>query len=108
MDLQQACAVIERDRAAAEQSSRMTPAVRDAASDARLWVLAAPREVGGGERTLVELATTFEQLGRADPAFSWIAMNSLGTGHIAAKLSEEARGAVFASHDAPYGYGGAP
>src|SRR4051812_46013583 len=108
MDLQQACDVIERDRAAAEERSRMTPAVRDAATEAGLWVLAAPREVGGREQTLIELATTFEQLGHADPAFSWIAMNSLATGHIGAKLSDAARGDLFASHAAPYGYGGAP
>ncbi len=105
--LQDVCTVIARDRGAAERSARMTAEVRAAASEARLWVMAAPREVGGLELTLMELITTFEQLGRADPAFSWIAMNSIVTGLTAAKLSEAARAPVFATLDGPYGFAGA-
>ncbi len=107
MELDQACAVIERDRADAERESRMTSAVREAATAANLWALAAPREVGGEEQTLVELARTFERLGHADPAFSWIAMNSLTLAHTSAKLPAAVREEVYAIRDAPYGLSGA-
>jgi len=107
MELDQACAVIERDRADAERESRMTSAVREAATAANLWALAAPREVGGEEQTLVELAKTFERLGHADPAFSWIAMNSLTLAHTSAKLPAAVRDEVYSTRDAPYGLSGA-
>jgi alkylation response protein AidB-like acyl-CoA dehydrogenase len=85
----------------------MTPGVRVAAGEAELFTLAAPREVGGRELDLVELVSTFERLGYADPAFSWSAMNSIATGLVAAKVSEQAREPVFAQLDAPYGFGAA-
>jgi len=107
MELDQACAVIERDRADAERESRMTSAVREAATAANLWALAAPREVGGEEQTLVELARTFERLGHADPAFSWIAMNSLTLAHTSAKLPAAVRDEVYSIRDAPCGLSGA-
>ena len=107
MQLDEACAVIERDREVAERQSRTTPAVREAATAANLWALAAPREVGGEEQSLVELATTFERLGHVDPAFSWIAMNSLTLAHTSAKLPTAVREEIYAIRDGPYGLSGA-
>ena len=60
-------------------AARMTAEVRQAATEAGLWLLVAPHEVGGGEVSLPELVSIFEQLGWADPAFCWIAMNSTMT-----------------------------
>jgi alkylation response protein AidB-like acyl-CoA dehydrogenase len=101
--LEDVCTVIAGDRDRAEREARMTPEVRAAASEAGLFTLAAPRQVGGRELDLIELVSTFERLGYADPAFSWSAMNSIGTGLAAAKLSEQARKPLFAQLDGPYG-----
>ena len=103
MDLDDVCKVLAAKRAQADEAARMTPEVRRAATDAGLWSLVAPREVGGRELSLPELAAVFERLGRADPAFCWIAMNSTITewmgGFLAPKLAQQ----VLADADGPFG-----
>ena len=49
MDLDGFCKVLAANRGEAEDSARMTPEVRRAATEAGMWLLVAPREVGGGE-----------------------------------------------------------
>ena len=56
MDLDGFCKVLAANRGEAEDSARMTPEVRRAATEAGIWLLVAPREVGGGELSLPELA----------------------------------------------------
>ena len=84
----------------------MTAEVRQAATEAGLWLLVAPHEVGGGEVSLPELVSIFEQLGWADPAFCWIAMNSTMTEVMGAFLRRMSL-QVLAGADAPFGFSGA-
>jgi alkylation response protein AidB-like acyl-CoA dehydrogenase len=86
----------------------MTPEVRRAASEAGLWLLVAPREVGGSEVSLPELAAIFARSGQADPAFCWIAMNSTITELMGAYLAPEIAERVLAGADGPFGLSGAP
>jgi alkylation response protein AidB-like acyl-CoA dehydrogenase len=68
-----------------------------------MWSLVAPREVGGSELPLPELADLFEQLGRADPAFCWIAMNSITTQLMGARLRPDVAAQVLSGADGPFG-----
>jgi alkylation response protein AidB-like acyl-CoA dehydrogenase len=85
----------------------MMPEVRRAATEAGLWLLVAPREVGGGEVSLPELAAVFERLGEADPSFCWIAMNSTMTELMGAFLAEGVAQEVLCGADGPFGFSGA-
>lgn len=82
----------------------MTPEVRRAATEAGLWLLVAPREVGGGELSLPELATVFERLGEADPAFAWSAMKSTTTEWLGGFLAPEVTEEVLSGADGPFGF----
>ena len=106
MDLDGFCKVLAANRGEAEDSARMTPEVRRAATEAGIWLLVAPREVGGGELSLPELAAVFERLGEADPAFGWSAMNSTTTEWLGGFLAPEVAEEVLAGADGPFGLSG--
>jgi alkylation response protein AidB-like acyl-CoA dehydrogenase len=108
MDLDGLCKTLAASRAEAEDSARMIPEVRRAATEAGLWLLVAPREVGGGELSLPELAAAFERLGEADPAFAWSVMNSTTTEFLGGFLPAEVAKEVLAGADGPFGLSGAP
>jgi alkylation response protein AidB-like acyl-CoA dehydrogenase len=107
VDLDRFCKILVANRGEAEDSARMTPEVRRAATEAGLWLLVAPREVGGGEVSLPELAAVFERLGEADPAFGWSAMNSTTTEFLGGYLAPEVAEEVLAGADGPFGVAGA-
>ena len=106
-ELDAVCDVIVRNREIAEDTARLAPEVRQAAGAAGLWVLAAPKEVGGLELALPDLVTVFERLGEADATVAWHASNSSLTGHASARLPADERAAVYAELDAPYGFAAA-
>jgi alkylation response protein AidB-like acyl-CoA dehydrogenase len=107
VDLDDVCKILASNRVQADETARMTPEVRRAATEAGLWLLVAPREVGGGEVSLPELAAVFELLGYADPAFCWIAMNSTITELMGAFLPPDITEQVLAGADGPFGLSGA-
>jgi alkylation response protein AidB-like acyl-CoA dehydrogenase len=86
----------------------MTTDIRRAATDAGLWLLVAPREVGGSEVSLPELAAVFERLGEADLAFCWTAMNSTITQLMGAFVAPDVAEQVLKGADGPFGFSGAP
>jgi alkylation response protein AidB-like acyl-CoA dehydrogenase len=98
--------ILVADRSQADATARMTPEVRRAATAAGMWTLVAPREVGGGELSLPRLAALFEQLGRADPTFCWIAINSITTELMGAYLPADIAADVLADADGPFGSSG--
>jgi alkylation response protein AidB-like acyl-CoA dehydrogenase len=101
------CTIIERHRDEAEATARLAPAVREAAGAAGLWVLNAPKEVGGLELSLPEQLMVYERVGQADPTVGWHAANSTVAGLAAARLEEADRRLVFGRTDLPFGYAGA-
>lgn len=102
------CDIIVRNREIAEDTARLAPEVREAAGPAGLWVLAAPKEVGGLELPLPDLIAVCERLGEADATVAWHVSNSVCLGHTSARLPAPERAAVYAEVDAPYGFSGAP
>jgi alkylation response protein AidB-like acyl-CoA dehydrogenase len=108
VDLDDVCKILAANRAQADEAARMTPEVRRAATEAGLWSLVAPREVGGSELSLPELAAVFERLGAADPAFAWIAMNSTTTELMGGFLAPDVAEQVLAGADGPFGLSGSP
>ena len=105
--LDELCQVIDRNRQVAEDAARLAPEVRAAAGRTRLWLLAAPKEVGGLELSLPDLATVFATVAEADPTVAWHAVNSLGLGMVAAALGDDECCAIFANSDRPFCYSGA-
>ena len=97
------CEIIERHREEAEDLARLAPEVREAAGRAGLWVLAAPKEVGGLELPVPDQLAVFERVGAADPTVGWHALNTAATGLAAAWLPEADRREVFEQPDRPCG-----
>ena len=108
MDLDAVCQVLVSNRVRADEAARMTPEVRRAATEAGLWLLVAPREVGGSELSLPELAAVFERLGEADLTFCWAAMNSTFTEFMGAFLAPDVAAQVLAGADGPFGVSNTP
>ena len=106
MNLNELCRTLVAERPDSDAAARMTASVRGAATAAGMWTLVAPREVGGSELSLPELADVFEQLGRADPTFCWLAMNSIPAGLMGAFLDPETAAEVLAGADGPFGSSG--
>lgn len=99
------CAILARHRDEADDAGRLAPAVRDAAAEHRLWLVAAPREVGGLELPVPEQLGLFEQVGAADATVGWQALDTAVTGFAAAWLEDADRRAVLGLGDRPCGAG---
>src|SRR5215211_6655308 len=101
------CRIIEEHRNEAEEMARLAPAVRAAAGAAGLWVLTAPKEVGGVELSLPEQVELYERVGQADPTVGWHGVNSTPAGIVATRLDDSDRRLLFERTDRPFAYAGA-
>ncbi|MEZ0121829.1 MAG: acyl-CoA dehydrogenase family protein [Candidatus Reddybacter sp.] len=96
--------LITEYRLEAEETSRLNPAVVEAAGKAGLFRLYAPAEVGGLEVNPVDAFKAIEAVSAADPALSWYIVNSVPACLAAAGLPEQERNALFAEPDKNFGF----
>lgn len=106
MDIDELCRTVVASRPQADADARMTAAVRAAATEAGIWTLVAPGELGGGELALPRLAEVFERMGEADPTLCWLAMNSIPTCLMGAFLDADVAAEVLGGADGPFGSSG--
>jgi alkylation response protein AidB-like acyl-CoA dehydrogenase len=97
--------LIEGEAAAADESRLLTPPVIDAFTDAGLFALLVPRELGGMEADAPTALAVFEELSRADGSTGWSflanatssAMAAVFTGDAAVKEMFGGSGPVIAA-----------
>lgn len=106
--LDQLCAVAKANRELAEDTARLAPDVRKAASEARLWFLVAPKEVGGAECPFPELFPAHEKIARADSAVAWHLINSHTVAAKGSYLSKEEQSNVYSAPDQPFALSASP
>src|SRR5947209_16585864 len=104
--------LIESEAAAAEDAGLMTDAVVRALTDAGLFALMVPKELGGAEVDIVTALEVLEEVCRADGSTGWsLLANVTSTAFAASYCSDEAvkemfggeRPAVHAGQFAPRG-----
>ena len=88
--------IIEREAAAAESSGTMTQTVVDALSEAGLFALMVPHELGGSEVDIVTALDVLEEVCRIDGSTGWsLLANVTSTAFAAAYCSDEAVKEMF-------------
>ena len=75
---------LEANRAFAEEHARLAPEVVNACSEAGMFGLAAPLDVGGVEATLADIYEAHEIVASADPSAAWYMVNSMPLARLAA------------------------
>jgi alkylation response protein AidB-like acyl-CoA dehydrogenase len=83
--------LIEQEAARAEAETTTTRVVVDALADAELFWVLVPRELGGGEASIVDAVAVFEELAYADGSTGWSAM---------ANATSSAFAAIYTGDDA--------
>lgn len=81
--------LIRAHRDFSEQNARAAPEVVDACRQAGLFVMAAPKEVGGLEATLAEQFEVQAIIAAADPGVAWCTMNSTACARAGAWIDPE-------------------
>jgi alkylation response protein AidB-like acyl-CoA dehydrogenase len=83
-------ALIEGQAAATDAAGTLTPVVVDAITDAGLFALMVPRELGGTEADAVTTLAVFEELSRADGSTGWSFLANASTTAFAAAYTGDA------------------
>lgn len=88
--------LVEREAASAEASGRLSQATVAALTEAGLWGMWVPRDLGGGEVWPVESLEIIEALSYADGSTGWVLMAAgVGTGTGAAYIEPAAAATLF-------------
>lgn len=96
--------LISEYRREGEINARLAAPVHQAVGKAGLFRLFAPVEVGGLEVSFAEAFAATVEISASDPAVSWLIVNSMPAGMLAAALPEAERQAVFAEPDLNFGF----
>lgn len=91
-----------------ETYARPAAEVINACRHAGLFVMGAPREVGGLEAPFADRFEAMTQVAEADPGVAWMMANSSGLCRLAAMLEPEVCEAVFAAPHGPFCQGLSP
>lgn len=81
--------LIRQHRGFSEQKAQAAPEVVDACRQAGLFVMAAPKEVGGLEATLADQFEAQAIIAAADPGLAWCMMNSAACARAAAWIDPQ-------------------
>lgn len=96
--------LISEHRREGEKRARLSNEVIQAAGKAGLFRMFAPKEVGGLEVTPVEAFNATVEISAADPALSWLIVNSMAPCMMSALLPEAERNAMFSEPDRNFGF----
>jgi alkylation response protein AidB-like acyl-CoA dehydrogenase len=91
-------ALIDSEADAAQEATTLTTAVVEALTDANLYQLMIPTELGGGNADAWTTVETIEEISRADPSAGWAYMaNAVAGGIFVTRVGEAAAKNVFGS-----------
>ena len=96
--------LISEHRRAGELQARLSDEVIQAAGKAGLFRMFAPMEVGGLEVSPTEAFNATVEISAADPAVSWLIVNSMVPCMMSALIPEAERNAMFADVDRNFGF----
>lgn len=96
--------LISAQRREGEIRARLTSEVIKAVGEAGLFRLFAPKEAGGLEVSPTEAFNATVEISAADPAVSWLIVNSMAPCLMSALIPEAERNAMFAEPDRNFGF----
>lgn len=96
--------LISEHRREGEVQARLSDKVIKAVGKAGLFRMFAPKEAGGLEVTPIEAFNATVEISAADPAVTWLIVNSMAPCIMSALIPEAERNAMFADPDRNFGF----